>query len=77
MFLKLISVIWSLTLLQRVTSQNGKFVPFGEGTNDLTFSKTTEKFRVHDSGRHRSILWTLPKSFPAFGMERTHIRVSS
>ena len=56
MFLKLISVIWSLTLLQWVTSQKGKFAPFGEGTNDLTFSKTTDKLRVHDSGRHRSIL---------------------
>ena len=57
MFLKLILVIWSLTLLQWVTSQKGKFAPFGEGTNNLTFSKTTDK------------LWTTQKYFIDFAKE--------
>ena len=71
------SVIWSLTLLQHVMSDIGEFARYGDDANDSTFSKATENFLPQESGRHRSIIWNLPKSFPAFGKRRTHIRVSS
>ena len=58
-------------------SDIGEFAPYGDDANDSTFSKATENFLPQGSGRHRSIIWNLPKSFPAFGKRRTHIRVSS
>lgn len=71
------SVVLSLTVLQHVMSDIGEFAPYGDDANDSTFSKATENFLPQESGRHRSIIWNLPKSFPAFGKERTRIRVSS
>lgn len=64
-------------MLQHVMPYIGKCAPYGDDANDSTFSKTTPNIRYQESGRHGSIIWNLPKSFPAFGKERTHIRVSS
>ena len=55
----------------------GKLAPYGDDADDSTFSKATINFKNQESGRHRSIIWNLTKSFPAFGKERTQIRVSS
>ena len=64
-------------MLQHVMPYIGKCAPYGDDANDSTFSKATENSIPQESGRHRSIIWNLPKSFPAFGKERTQIRVSS
>ena len=77
MILQLVTVISSLTLFQDVTSQRGEFPSFGDDVNDSVFSKMTTTNVRDDPGGYRSILWTLPKSFPAFGQNRTHIRIRS
>lgn len=74
MILQLTSVICSLTLLQEVVSQRGEFASFGHDV-DSVFSKMTKTNVRDEPGGHRSILWTLPKSFTAFGHDRTQIRV--
>ena len=75
MVLLLTSVICSLTLLQEVVSQRGEFASFGDDVNDSVFSKMTTTNVRGEPGGYRSILWTLPKNFTAFGQNRTQIRV--
>ena len=75
MILQLATVICSLTLFQDVVSQRGEFASFGDDVNDSVFSKMTTANVRDESGGYRSILWTLPRGFPAFGQSRTQIRV--
>ena len=75
MILQFATAFCSLTLFQDVVSQRGEFASFGDDVNDLVFSKITTENVRDEPGGYRSILWTLPKSFPAFGQNRTQIRV--